>query len=1030
VDITLERHDGRKLNFKIERRFASRAVLRRCGEVLLDHADVFCQEGDPVLASDFDPVKAVWVGGIKYTQKQFTHARGSRAKRIAIKATSEMIKTGLCARYSARDALGISRSSFLVKHGDEHLPEDQQRIRHVVDYADLNKHLDETFNSTKCSIAQVLASIGTKKLFSTFDAYKGFNSRRLDLDDARHMCFSNAAGVFIPLRMTMGLSFAPSAFATMMRVVLHDAGLDGLVVIYVDDLLIASDSEEEHLNTIERLLAACKKHGITLNINKTKLFRSEVEFVGYRIGEGFRSITEQKRTELRNTPRPTDRAALQSFLGLAVSHSDFVPNLATMAIPLYDCAKSPTRWPHCWTPDCESAFAMILDAIADVADLGLFDEDAETELQTDGSALGFGFVLRQRDPHTGSFRPVMYGSRKTTGGEPRYPAVELEGAAVIYAIDRLRFLLTSLTRPWVLCTDHSALTHIFDPDKRGTDNQGKHKKLDRWRIKLENIGSYTIRYIAGDTNLGDYLSRHPTDTVAADAATDTNTTTTTTTATTTDTHTADTTTNTDGPPNETLFGVPTSEWAEAQATDPDTQKWVRAHEGHIQATDAGVLYYHANNWPQLLVPKKYQQRVLELAHNKKGHHGREKTGAVLHHDHEFRVFWSGMNRDFVKHIKQCTTCASEKAQKRNEPHVENGAEPTRIGQQIAIDFQGPFYSGATTPGLSDDQIRATPKLYIFNIMDTFSKFIVSSLANDQKATTVVAALESYCSHMGVPEEILMDNAQAFLGKKVTALLKKLNIRVRLTTPYEHESNPIERAHGTTNTIIQCIARERQAAWPTIHATAIAAYNNTVHSSTSYTPFFLQHARHYNDSASIEQAERARLMALAWRQAAETIVAARARRNNRLDGEQPRVQVGQTVWANVQRFDDVRLKLTHRFAGPFLALEPLSESKWRIVDTTSGLEEIIHVRDIIIRDTDVDLDAVDIWRNKTPDATEAAVAHAGEAQARLRALQRDNKAFDKWVAAQVDKDLKRQQKKNKKQERKIKNNIRVGSAGAP
>ena len=200
--------------------------------------------------------------------------------------------------------------------------------------------------------------------------------------------------------------------------------------------------------------------------------------------------------KIRDAKPPTTKRELRSFLGLAGYYRKFVPNFATLALPLTDKTRGKEPDKVIWTPQCQSAFEELCRHLTSEPILRLADQDKSFTLRTDASGVGLGAVLMQE--HDGILRPVAYASKKLTPTERRYHTIELECMAVVWSVQRFYPFLYG--RHFTLECDHHPLQylHRIRPVSR---------RLMGWAMELQSH-SFDFHSVKGIDNHGaDYLSR-------------------------------------------------------------------------------------------------------------------------------------------------------------------------------------------------------------------------------------------------------------------------------------------------------------------------------------------------------------------------------------------------------------------------------------------------------------------------------------------------------------------------------------------
>jgi hypothetical protein len=163
----------------------------------------------------------------------------------------------------------------------------------------------------------------------------------------------------------------------------------------LDNILIASSSEYEHLQHLQQVLQRLQQYGLVFNLEKCELGRQHVDFLGHHItAEGAAPITRHVEA-VHNFPRPQDKKQLQSFLGLVNFYRRFIPAAAKVLLLLTDMLRTDQDW--VWSSAMQHSFQLIKDTLTSVAVLAYPDPVAEVNLAVDASNTHIGMVLQQRD---------------------------------------------------------------------------------------------------------------------------------------------------------------------------------------------------------------------------------------------------------------------------------------------------------------------------------------------------------------------------------------------------------------------------------------------------------------------------------------------------------------------------------------------------------------------------------------------------------------------------------------------------------
>ena len=135
--------------------------------------------------------------------------------------------------------------------------------------------------------------------------------------------------------MPFGLCNAPSTFMRLMNEVLKEF-LGKFVVVYLDDILIYSKNQEEHLEHLRRVFDKLREHKLYGKMGKCYFMLPSVTFLGYVVsGEGI-SMDKSKVEAIMSWPTPTSMTEVRSFHGLASFYRRFIMNFSTVIAPIID----------------------------------------------------------------------------------------------------------------------------------------------------------------------------------------------------------------------------------------------------------------------------------------------------------------------------------------------------------------------------------------------------------------------------------------------------------------------------------------------------------------------------------------------------------------------------------------------------------------------------------------------------------------------------------------------------------------------
>ena len=191
------------------------------------------------------------------------------------------------------------------------------------------------------------------KIFTKIDLKWGYNLIRIKEGDEWKTAFRTRYGLYEYLVMPFGLANAPATFQNMINDVLREL-IDQGVVAYMDDILIYSADEKEHVRIVTDVLQLLQANGLAVAPEKCEWHVSKVEFLGYIISAEGVSMAEDKVQTLLEWAPPTNVTAVQSFLGFANFYRRFIEGFSRVCKPLTDLTKKGIRWQ--WTEVAQNAF--------------------------------------------------------------------------------------------------------------------------------------------------------------------------------------------------------------------------------------------------------------------------------------------------------------------------------------------------------------------------------------------------------------------------------------------------------------------------------------------------------------------------------------------------------------------------------------------------------------------------------------------------------------------------------------------------
>ncbi|XP_060185718.1 uncharacterized protein LOC132615153 [Lycium barbarum] len=189
--------------------------------------------------------------------------------------------------------------------------------------------------------------------YSKIDLRSGYHQLKVKEVDISKTAFRTRYGHFECLVISFGLTNAPAAFMDLMNRVFKPY-LDLFVIVFIDDILVYSRSETDHVDHLRIVLQTLKDRELYAKFSKCEFWLKSVAFLGHVIsGEGVK-VDLQKIDAVKNWPRPTSASDIRSFLGLAGYYRRFVEGFSSISAPLTKLTQKKVKFQ--WSEVCEQSF--------------------------------------------------------------------------------------------------------------------------------------------------------------------------------------------------------------------------------------------------------------------------------------------------------------------------------------------------------------------------------------------------------------------------------------------------------------------------------------------------------------------------------------------------------------------------------------------------------------------------------------------------------------------------------------------------
>lgn len=618
---------------------------------------------------------------------------------------------------------------FFVKNGSE--------LRGVVDYRVLNR-ITKRNRAPIPSCDEMFDRLGQASYFSKLDLKTGFHQIRLRSCDIEKTAFNTKYGQFEYLVMPMGLCNSPATFQGLMNWVLHDF-IDRFLVVYIDDIIIYSQTREEHLVHIRAVLKRLQEHKLYASPKKCEFMKSETEFLGLIVDrEGIR-VHPQKCEVIKNWPAPQSLTELRSFVGLVQFFRCFIPYFSLRTAPLTRMTQKGSGI-HALDDAAAAEFRDLKSALVNAPVLVPSNWKKPFRVHIDASQTAVGSTLTQLDASDGE-RAIAYMSRRLTAAEQNYTANERELLGLVFALMRFRCYLEGST--FEVITDNQVVRHFLT-------KKNLNRREARWLDTLASFNISSVTLQKGKIHvLGDSLSRIPQRLEVSQVELTSGS------SSALQTELSDYLTDQHFGP---IFAALRGDWP----MDAKRRKRIETLLPSFRIDDWRLLYDN-----KLCVPVKAKRAVLTLVHDNPagGHFAFAKTLARLSNYH-----WKHKSRDVERYCSGCSTCQQQKdfhGQTSNDPQAL--PVPTRRWGMVATDFIV--------------KLPRTPRGFdaISTWVDRLSRRVrfVPCRETDQATDTARLFFEKIFPHHGLPASIISDRDPRFIAKFWQSLMSLCGVQLRM-----------------------------------------------------------------------------------------------------------------------------------------------------------------------------------------------------------------------------------------------------------
>ena len=328
-------------------------------------------------------------------------------------------------------------------------------------------------------IDESLSKLGDAKFFTTLDLGSAFWQVPLRKKDREKTGFACELGLYQWKRMPFGLCNATATFQRLMAQALTGVTkkYGNLLMCYVDDVVIATPTLEDHIDRLDEVFGCMKRAGLKCKPSKCEILRDSIKYLGRMVDRhGVRPDPEAIEAVLTWKAPRTD-TQLMSFLGFANYYREFIKGYADKVYPMQKLMRNKGKKFE-WNDEAQVAFENIKRELCEAPVLGMPTEKGMYVLDTDASVVAISGILHQEQEWNGRtvLRPIAYGSKVLSDTEMKYGAPKAEMFAVVTFVEKYRAYLGSA--PFKLRVDNRALSWL----KTYSMDQSY---IGRWIVRLD-----------------------------------------------------------------------------------------------------------------------------------------------------------------------------------------------------------------------------------------------------------------------------------------------------------------------------------------------------------------------------------------------------------------------------------------------------------------------------------------------------------------------------------------------------------------
>ena len=830
-----------KLNFTSNPLIQDEADQRRIIKLFLDNFDCISVSTNDIGKTDLHTFDLKLLPGTK----------PFRCKPIKVNPTNEAALNAQIDKWLSQGVIAEGDSPwshpiFAVKKKAAN--EGESSLRWVLDFRRLN-NVTERLAAPIPNINDSLERLGNSKIYSVLDLTSAYHAMGMTDEAGKATAFCTKQKQYLFLRMPFGLTNAPASFCQLMAKVYElNPELAKFSLSYLDDIIIHSNTIDEHFIHLGKVLKCLCTAGLKLNIGKCDLFREEVKFLGHRISGNGVSMDQEYLEKIAKWPLPVTGKDIQRYLGFLNYYSTYFQDFSKVTQPL-NALRGVKKID--WTDELINSFKETKTLFCKHVRKSYPDWNGGSFiLDTDFSSKAFGVILSQIQG--GKEVMINCTSKVCNEAESNYPSWKGELCALIHACKKYTHMLRY--KPFLVRTDSTCLQTYKTWSKLDISGVAV-----RWLLYLQSF-DFNIIYRPGKMHLNaDYLSRDMLNEEIRSSKIE----------------------SIEGENNlldqiyKLDFSVKVNRqhtvyelgqrlkaraWTSYTEQDevlkqvrdlvqnntppnsakiqtlPYRARQILKYFDNLSVRDGLVIFSQPRasgpNIERVCVPIGLYNTVYRYAHSIRtsGHKGVCETMNKIN-----RHFYMPFLQKFVEfQIANCIACLNRRSKPSHNHKIHRSVYSGEVLETVYIDHIGP---------ITASRFKGKTCAYILILVDAFSRFTFAyPVADCSIATLVDTIAEEFVPKHGLFRRLVSDKGSAFTSKLYLELCEKLGILQYHIPVRNPQSNPQERYNQNLIKYLRTDLTFDIQNWPKKLDYAVLCANTSFNKRLGQTPFFAFHGR--------------------------------------------------------------------------------------------------------------------------------------------------------------------------------------------